>query len=155
MTATRPLRPDLAFLLALAGFLACLHHALRADRPLFLAPRNPGYASLGRVTAEQVRLALGQPGVVLVDARPASAFARGTIATSYSLPLHGRIEESALQTLRSARRVIVFCSSATCNASKELGVSLLQRGVKVVEVYPGGFEQWQRLGYPVEAGLAR
>jgi rhodanese-related sulfurtransferase len=148
----RPLLSDLAFLLVLAAFLGCLHHALRSDRPLFTAPRNPGYASLLSIAAPELRALLGTPGVVLLDARTETAFAKGTIPTSLSLPLHSEIEEDLLRTVQQASRVIVFCSDHNCNASKELGVILKERGAASVEVYPGGYEEWVRLGFPVRTG---
>ena len=147
--ARRPVFPDLVFLLALAAFLGCLHHALRADRPFFTAPRNPGYAALLSVSLAEVHSGLGQSGTVLVDARPAEAFAKGTIPSSISLPLHTQIEPALLEKLQSARRVVIFCSNEHCNASKELGVILNQRGVERVFVFAGGMEQWRNAGYAV------
>jgi rhodanese-related sulfurtransferase len=147
--AQRSWLADLLFLVALAAFLGCVHHALRADRPLFTAPRNPGYAALLTVSAVEIRSGLGQSGTVLVDARPEENFRQGTIPTSVSLPLHAKIEDRVLQTLLAADRVIAFCSNIHCNASKELGVILKSRGVDRVYVFPGGMDEWRQAGYPV------
>lgn len=146
---SRRLLADAIFLLALSAFLGCLHHALRADRPIFAAPRNPGYAALGAISAPEVRSLLGQPGVVLVDARPEKLYHHGTIPGSLSLPLHYAIDDRTLATLQSARRVIVFCSNMHCNASKEQGVALGIRGIEKIEVYEGGVEEWKSLGFPL------
>lgn len=149
--ARRVLAADLAFLLALSAFLGCLHHALRADRPLFAAPRNPGYASLSLISAPALRQLLGQPGVVLVDARSEGVFRKETIPTSLSLPLHYAIDDAAMATLRGARRVIVFCGSAKCGASKEQALVFRSLGLQSVEVFEGGLEEWKRLGYPLSS----
>lgn len=139
-------RPELLFLLALAGFLGCLHHALRSDRPLFIAPSNPGYGNLVEVSLEELTTAMGAPKTVLLDARPPESFRKGTIPGSLSLPLHSTLDETALAPLRQADRVIVFCSSKHCNASRELAVELLARGLTQVRVYPGGTAEWKTQG---------
>ena len=149
---SRRLLADSVFLLALSAFLGCLHHALRADRPIFAAPRNPGYAALGAISASELHSLLGQPGVVLIDARPEKVYRQGTIPGSLSLPLHYAVEGGTLSILKSARRVIVFCSNMHCNASKEQGVALGTRGIERITIYEGGVEEWKRLGLPLGPG---
>jgi rhodanese-related sulfurtransferase len=151
-SAGRSLKSDLLFLLALAAFLGCLHHAVRSDRPLFAAPRNPDYAQLITLSAQQVREVLGQPGVVLVDARGESAYRAGTLPGSLSLPLHRRIKPDIMSRLAEASRVIVFCGGASCHTSKEMAVRLRKQGLRSVEVYPGGLSEWKALDYPVQPG---
>lgn len=147
----RSLLADLAFLLALSACLACLHHALRGHRPLFAAPRNPGYSTLTSISAAKVRESLGKPSMVLVDARPETVFREGTIPGSLSLPLHHNLEGEVIDRLENAEQVVVFCSSAQCSASKEQALALRSRGIDAVLVYEGGMEEWRRLGYPVSS----
>lgn len=150
----RSLPSDLCLLIALACFLGCVHHALRADRPLFAAPRNPGYADLVSISAVEVHSQLGKPGTILVDARPENAFQKGTIPTSLSLPLHSRIDDSQIEALLGAPTVVVFCSDIRCNASKEMAVALKSRGVVQVKVFPGGIQEWKQAGYPLSSSAS-
>jgi rhodanese-related sulfurtransferase len=143
---------DALFLILLSVALGLLHHAARSDRPLFVPPPNPAYGRLPVLSAAQLRQVMEKPGVVLVDARPEASFRAGTIPGSRSLPLHAGLDQSALEPLRKARLVVVFCSNVHCNASKQLAVKLQARGISGPRVYPGGFVEWKRLGYPVTSG---
>ncbi len=147
-----PWREPLVLLLALGSALACLHHAVRADRPLFSAPRNPGYESLLLVSLDDVRKALGQPGQVLLDARSAQAYRQSSLPGALSLPLH-RQPDPALETqLRSARRILVFCGNRSCNSSKEQAVFLRTRGFEQAVVFPGGVKEWKEAGLQLSPG---
>lgn len=88
--------------------------------------------------------------MVLVDARPETVFQQGSIPGSLSLPLHHSMDEGVLDRLRRAERVVVFCSSVHCSASKEQALALRSRGIEAVLVYAGGMEEWKRLGYPLK-----
>ena len=148
----RPCFPDVLFLLALAVVLGCCHHAVRADRPLFTAPRNPGYATLVSLDIGQVQAELRQGGALLVDARPQEAFLKATIPDSLSLPLHSNLDIEILAKLRQARTVIVFCSDPRCQASKQLAVQLRSQGVLALRVFPGGVAEWRRAQRPLLPG---
>lgn len=142
----------LLFLGLLSGSLACLHHAVRSERPLFTAPRNPGYEQLVSLSLEQMRSRSAEPGVLLVDARSQAAFSRESLPGALSLPLHTRIDEPTLARLKASPEVIVFCSSRQCRSSHELAVVLKRRGVLQVQLFPGGMEEWTEAGYPTEPG---
>ncbi len=151
--ATWRLFTELALLFALALFLGCLHHALRADRPLFVPPHNPAASDLPMVTAREVRDSLGSPEVVLVDARPGEAFSRETLPGSVSLPLHANWDETLIDRLRKVGFVVVFCSDAHCYTSREVALALRARGLTGVKVFPGGVKEWKGLGFPMAPGL--
>lgn len=147
-----PWRAPLALLVACAALLACAHHAVRADRPLFAAPRNPGYSQLSLVDLDTVSRTLEGARTFLLDARPAGAYRRGTLPGALSVPLHSALEEELLAGLRTADRIIIFCGGPSCNASKELAVILRARGLEQTSVFVGGVEEWRNSGRPLAPG---
>lgn len=140
------------FLLALSAFVGCLHHAVIAERPLFAAPRNPAYERLELLTLGEARAAWSRPGAVFVDVRPRQAYLKATLPGAVSLPLHTALDDTTVALLASASEVVLFCSSRLCNASKESAVTLQERGLLSVTVFPGGLLEWKQAGYETAPG---
>ena len=46
--------------------------------------------------------------------------------------------------------IVAYCTSLKCPASKMLAENLVKLGYKNVIKYPGGIEEWVKLGNPVE-----
>jgi rhodanese-related sulfurtransferase len=69
-----------------------------------------------------------------------------------------RVSELAARALpdRNAE-VIVYCSGPACQASVQAARTLESLGYRNVWHYPGGKEEWESKGYPIErsAGAAR
>lgn len=65
------------------------------------------------ISREEIRDHLGDPSVVLVDARPAEAFAQSRIPGSLSLPV-ADVERRARALLTDpAREIVVYCAAFT------------------------------------------
>ena len=95
-------------------------------------------------------LCSGVSGFVVVDARSAEAYAEGHIPGAISLP-YRQIVERTLAAYDKSTVFITYCTSPGCNASTKGAVRLAALGYRVKEMI-GGFEYWQREGYPVERG---
>ena len=83
--------------------------------------------------------------VLWVDARPAEDFQREHIPRAVSLN-EDRWDESLpafLETWSPDKRVVVYCSSEGCGASREVARRLRdEAGLKNVFVLTGGWESW-------------
>jgi len=97
------------------------------------------------VTVAQVR-AWGETAI-WVDARPDDEFARDHVPGALSLN-EDRWNESLPQFLAAwsqEKKVVVYCSSQSCNASREVARRLRNEAqLKNVFVLEGGWEEWLR-----------
>ena len=83
--------------------------------------------------------------VLWVDARPETEFARNHIPGALLLNEDGW--DAQLRTFLSAwspeRKIVVYCSRQTCNASHEVAERLRKEaGLSNVYVLEGGWEEW-------------
>jgi rhodanese-related sulfurtransferase len=95
------------------------------------------------VTVDQAR-SWGD-GAIWVDARPDEEFARDHVPGAFSLN-EDRWNELLPQFLDAwspEKRVVVYCSSQSCNASREVARRLRDEAqLKNVFVLQGGWEEW-------------
>jgi rhodanese-related sulfurtransferase len=95
------------------------------------------------VTVDQARS--WADGAIWVDARPDEEFARDHVPGASSLN-EDRWNELLPQFLDSwspEKRVVVYCSSQSCNASREVARRLRDEAqLKNVFVLQGGWEEW-------------
>jgi rhodanese-related sulfurtransferase len=97
-------------------------------------------------------LSKGVTGFVVVDCRSPESYARGHIPGALSLPYRTITAETAAR-LSKDRTYVTYCSNVHCNASTKGALRLSDLGFRVKEM-TGGFEAWQKKGYPVAAGTA-
>ncbi|GAO02417.1 rhodanese-like domain-containing protein [Anaeromyxobacter sp. PSR-1] len=95
-------------------------------------------------------LAREKPGLVVVDARSAAAFADLHIPGAVNLPARS-IDAAAAEPLRG-KLVVTYCWSASCNAATKAAARLAGLGVQVKELI-GGLDAWVREGYPTAGDL--
>jgi len=103
---------------------------------------------VGEADADLVKQMIGDPGVVLLDARPAELFSRGCIPGAVNLPV-ARFDEALpllAQRLRTGRLLIVYCGGPNCNDAADLAAKLYANGFKDLLIYRGGMVDWQRRG---------
>jgi rhodanese-related sulfurtransferase len=128
-------------LLGLA-FLPAIGQAIyyRQTTPWEKQPADPAAVSL--TTAEN-----WGPAVLWVDARPDEDFARGHIPGAVQLN-----EDRWQDLLRGMlviwapeRKVVVYCSQRSCNASHEVAERLRKEvGLTNIYVLQGGWEEWEK-----------
>lgn len=108
------------------------------------------------VSTEQVEAALDDPGVVIVDARPASEYAAGHIPGAVNIPTAANYSatDGALLPIDQLmavyidagvtpdKQVIVYCNSGVYAASDLLALTYL--GYPSVALYAGSWPEWSR-----------
>jgi rhodanese-related sulfurtransferase len=92
----------------------------------------------------------GRAGFVVVDARSTEAYARGHVPGAMSLP-YRTIDGFTTASIPRETTVVTYCDGIGCNASTKAALKLTALGFRVKEML-GGFEWWQRDGYPAVVG---
>jgi thiosulfate/3-mercaptopyruvate sulfurtransferase len=110
------------------------------------------------VTAEDLRDRLGDPALLLLDARAPERFrgevepidpVPGHIPGAVNLPFADALPAPA-EVTDSAREVVAYCGSGV--TACVLLLSLAAAGRDDAKLYPGSWSQWSGLGFPVETG---
>jgi rhodanese-related sulfurtransferase len=106
----------------------------------------------GSVTMEELRKMMEEGAVTVIDARAADVYAEGHIAGAINIP-YDRLPEyyERLTELGPVDAAIVcYCFGPSCDFSDQLATELRIMGYTNVRVFTGGWEYWQKAGYPVE-----
>ena len=102
----------------------------------------------------QRRLAEANPPV-LAEALPEKYYEDWHLPTALHLP-HDQVRMLAGDRFpQKSAKIVVYCASRTCQNSHIAASILEQMGYTNVAVYPGGKEDWEAAGLPVERGEAR
>ena len=92
-------------------------------------------------------------GLVVIDGRSASAYAREHIPGAVNLP-HREICVNTTAQLDKSKVYACYCDGIGCNASTKTALKLLTLGFKVKELM-GGLDWWKRDGYATAGAEAR
>lgn len=91
---------------------------------------------------------------VFLDARLRSEYEKGHISGAFSLPEFG-FDEAYIpisELLSPETHLIVYCQGEDCDESMIVSQRLLEMGYKRVDIFLGGWSDWENAGYPVEKG---
>ncbi|GAA3015606.1 metalloregulator ArsR/SmtB family transcription factor [Streptosporangium longisporum] len=126
-----------------AGRLADLRQAVsrHLGDPVALEP----------VTAEELARRLADPGVVVVDVRPAAAHARGHVPGAVSVPL-AELRDRLGELPRDAE-IVAYCGGPYCVVSPQAVLLLRDHGLRA-RTLEGGITRWRRTGNRLEEGTA-
>jgi rhodanese-related sulfurtransferase len=108
--------------------------------------------TIDTVKPEQVKLFLGGgEKLVLVDLRPVKEFKEKRLPGAVSIPvteLDRRFSE-----IPRAGRVVLYCGCAPGGADESYSyLYLREKGYRNVTIMEGGFSDWLKRNFPVEAG---
>ena len=89
---------------------------------------------------------------MIFDARKLEDYDLGHLPTAMSLPATDFPAQFAnfMAFLQPADRILVYCSGKECDESLAVARQLRDQGFAGVEVYVGGFADWQAAGREVE-----
>jgi rhodanese-related sulfurtransferase len=101
-----------------------------------------------------------EPGlVVFVDARDDKHYTTGHIPGAWQF--HHYFPEKYLPDVLPnclvAQQIVVYCAGGDCEDSESAAIMLRDAGVpgEKLFVYAGGYNEWTKLGLPVESGARR
>ena len=105
------------------------------------------------LTIEQFLGSMKRSEVVILDARPKEDFDEARIPGARSLPEDLCAEQfpQVLQSVAFEQEIVVYCSGRECDSAEEVAAFLTDVGFGNTKVYPGGWEEWEELGLPVES----
>jgi rhodanese-related sulfurtransferase len=105
--------------------------------------RASNHLSHDTVDRGAVEAAMVNHNVVLIDARPDFQYELGYLPGAINIPYDSDnlVELVNTHSLKN-QTLIVYCSSAHCNAAELLAEKLRVLGCKKVSIYPGGWEEW-------------
>jgi rhodanese-related sulfurtransferase len=93
--------------------------------------------------------------LVIVDALAPMSFAHSHLPGAISLPREWVDERGPGRIPDRDAEVVVYCASATCDSSVEVGKRLVELGYRNVRHYVGGKKDWVDAGLPLEGGGVR
>jgi rhodanese-related sulfurtransferase len=124
-------------------------------KPALVNGTNEAHAEgITMITIEEARRFVGSRKVVL-DARTREQYEAGHLPGAILLDCYdiGRYLDGVLPLLSPDQEIMIYCESATCDASELLARELYSLGFKRLVVYKGGFDEWLAAGMPVEKGM--
>ena len=101
---------------------------------------------------ELIRLIDSGEKFKLVDVLDAAHFEKEHIKGAISLPA-ADIEKKAVNMLKRAEKIVVYCASFDCQASTNAAEKLLVLGFKNVLDYKGGLKDYKEANLPLEGAL--
>ena len=104
------------------------------------------------ITLEQTREKLDQKGIIFLDAREAREYEIKHIKGALSLPVtHFELYYSKMKkSLPKDAEIVVYCAGEECGASLHLAEELISLQYKNIQVFLGGWVEWNKAGYPAE-----
>ncbi len=90
--------------------------------------------------------------VVLVDVRPKEIYGMGHLPGAFSFPLEAfdEVLDRLLTRIKKDSVILVYCSGVECSDSHTFAARLVELNFKRVQVYAGGFREWQEMGYETQ-----
>ena len=120
----------------------------------------PEWAAKGETvsvsTAQVKKLIDEKARFVLVDARPARVFAKGSIPTAINIPDSQFAQQAALLPADKTTPLVFFCGGLQCVLSDQAAAKARALGYSDVKTYPEGEPEWTKVfgaggGAPVAA----
>jgi rhodanese-related sulfurtransferase len=106
------------------------------------------------ITRDQLRFAIEDGSVIVLDALPAAPYSRRHIPGTLNLVIDD-VDEQAPQLLpEKGASIVTYSTDASCGRGEALAERLEQLGNADVRVYRPGIEDWVGAGLPVETGAA-
>ena len=105
------------------------------------------------ITREELRAAIAEGAVTVVDALPEQYYAQAHLPGAINL-VEGEVAARAAELLPDkAAAIVTYCSNISCGNSQAVAGLLERRGYTNVRKYREGIQDWSEAGLPTEAGL--
>ena len=129
----------------------------KANDDLIQSSLRPLEEETINATAVSIELAKNlydNDNAIFIDARSRIDFIAGHILGAINIPVNGTQLSSwhSLQNISKNTLILTYCSGATCEASLKLARILENLGYMNTRVFFGGWQEWQKAGYPTSKG---
>ncbi len=97
----------------------------------------------------KVRQMIQNRAVVLLDVRSKDAYENGHLPGALSFPLEDfdQVLPRLLDLVKKDSVILAYCSGFECTDSHTFAAQLLALKFTQVQVYAGGFREWQEMGF--------
>lgn len=122
--------------------------------------QNPHYNKAGFVEPQNIKKDLAKlfydKKALFIDARKAEEFNAGHIKGSLNYfyeDFHKKSKEEQMEMLKGLNKngiIVCYCNGGECDMSIDLAYDIAKLGFKSVNIYLGGYKEWEDAGYPVE-----
>ncbi len=100
------------------------------------------------VRKEELLDLLNSEDAVVMNVLASHAYDKMHIKGSISAP-YDRLENGEFDNIDKKKRLIIYCASYDCGASKKAAALMRERGFDAA-AYEGGIKEWSEAGYPTE-----
>lgn len=113
---------------------------------------EPVNASIEINSPEIIEQMIKKKQRIILDVRPREFYDQGHLPGALPFPLEDfdSVVDRLLQIIHQESPVLVYCSGFECTDSHHFAQKLKNMKFTDVKVYPGGFTQWQEMGYEIE-----
>jgi len=122
--------------------------------PFITPPKAEMYAQkkIPLISLEETKTKLTQGRSILIDAREAGDYERKHIKSALNLPVtHFELYYSKMKKLLPKDAdIVVYCEGEECGASLHLAEELIGLQYDNIQVFLGGWVEWNKAGYPWE-----
>ncbi len=122
--------------------------------PFITPPKAEMYAkkNIPSLSLEETKAKFDQGGIIFLDARKADEYKLKHIKGALSLPVtHFELYYPRMKKLLPKdAEIVVYCEGEECGASLHLAEELIGLRYKNIQVFLGGWVEWNKAGYPAE-----
>ena len=109
-------------------------------------------ASIEINNPEIIRRIIQEKKRIVLDVRPLEFYEEGHLPGALPFPLmeFDTVIVKLLEMIDQQSPILIYCSGFECMDSHNFATNLENMRFTNVKVYPGGFRQWQEMGYDIE-----
>lgn len=120
---------------------------------------NPNLTAEGYIKPQKIKLdlvkLLYEKNALMIDARKPEDFAKGSIKGAINISYedyHFKLKDQLPERLKGLNKdgiIICYCNGGECDMSIDLAYDIAKLGFNAVNVYLGGYKEWEEAGLPV------
>lgn len=120
--------------------------------------RNPEMTKEGYIKPQNIKLdfakILFDRNALFIDGRTAEEFNVGHIKDAINLPyaaFANKQKEEKIEIMKKYNKdgiIVCYCDGGSCDISVDLAYEIAKLGFNSVNIYLGGFKEWEDSGYP-------
>lgn len=105
------------------------------------------------ITREELRSAIAEGSVAVVDALPESYYAKAHLRGALNLEMADVAARATELLPDRAAAIVTYCANTACANSHAVASKLEALGYTNVRTYREGIEDWATAGLPTESGV--
>lgn len=121
---------------------------------------NPNLTKEGYIRPQKIKLDLAkllyEKNALMIDARKPEDYKQGHIKGAINISYedyHFKDKDKLPELLKGLNKdgiIICYCKGGECDMSIDLAYDIAKQGFNAVNVYLGGYKEWEEAGLPVE-----